>query len=134
MKRKKIFQKLHFDKHSRKKKTTNQKMKKFLKGNKARKVPSRKRLLENGSSEFELSLNFDDFTDEETFIEKNFDNSSIQDEDFILTKHEKKQNIVYFAARILNVQANDRYKVQFLKKKLIALVSFIPKKVKFAIF
>ena len=65
-------------------------MKKFLKGNKARKVPPRKRLLENSSSESELSLNFDDFTDEETFIEKDFDNSSIQDEDFVLTKYEKK--------------------------------------------
>ena len=71
----------------------NQKIKKFLKGNKARKVPLRKRLLESSSSESELSLNFDDFTDEETFIEKDFDNSSIQDEDFALKKYEKSKTL-----------------------------------------
>ena len=103
-------------------------MKKFIKGNKARKAPPRKRLFESSSCESELSFNFDNSTDEETFIEKDFDNSFIQGEDFVLTKHEKKQNIVYFAARVLNVQANDSYKVHFLKKKFYSYGFFYPEK------
>ena len=33
-------------------------------------------------------------------MEKDFDNSSIQDENVVLNKYEKKQNMVYFTARI----------------------------------
>lgn len=104
------------------------KIKKAVKGNKVRKVLAKKRLLESSSSESEQPLHFDDSTDEETFIEKDFDNSPIQDEDFVLTKYEKKQSVVYFVARVLNVQANDSYKVQFLKKKFDSYGFFYPQK------
>ena len=50
-------------------------------------------------------------TDKEIFIKKGFDNISTQDKDFVLTKDENKQNIVYFEAKVLNVQANGSYKV-----------------------
>lgn len=103
-----------------------QKIKKPVKGNKVRKVRAKKILIESSSSESEQSLHLDDSTDEENFMEN--DNSVIQEDDFVLTKYEKKRSVVYFVARVLNVQANDNYKVQFLKKKFDSYGFLYPEK------
>ncbi|KAG8176737.1 hypothetical protein JTE90_003368 [Oedothorax gibbosus] len=99
-----------------------QKTKKVVKGNKVRKVLA-KRLLESSSSESEQSLHFDDSTDEESFIEKDIDNSPIQDEDY-----EKFSKYVYCPDsplqkfRILgaDVQPSQRIRNEVLKTWVIA--------------